>query len=293
MALAGNELRSEAANSRGLADEYRGMGVTDSFTLGRRHDERAENLDRTATGLEDEAGRHYDADQQTATPEAQETPEELGSTAVEATQIPVTEDVGNPYPDRVEDVEKAHAMALAGKESREELERYCQGWGSGLRDYGEKMKHYDRKVEVQEYWAGFLHDHPIDPEIEKKYDIKLDLEKLVELQLDSEHFQDVAWTWERDSIRYDDPDKRDLTRLVDDLIESTRYGVPGSGSWQQEIDGLLKGEESNSTTIGQIVELYKEFHKRGKRAADERRKHVDQILEDVRSGRANEQSSKT
>lgn len=50
-----------------------------------------------------------------------ETTEEIGEAAVEATtQIPITEAGGNPHPDRVQDVEKAHTMALAGNEDRTE-----------------------------------------------------------------------------------------------------------------------------------------------------------------------------
>src|SRR4051794_3837663 len=83
MAESGNALESAAANSRQMAKEYRAMGALD---LAHRHDELEGSWSNQAKQLEEEAGKHYDAEQQ------EEAAEELGITAVsESTQIPVTE----------------------------------------------------------------------------------------------------------------------------------------------------------------------------------------------------------
>jgi F0F1-type ATP synthase membrane subunit b/b' len=117
MALAGNAYRSGAAIERHLEGEA--MEEDDHQGADHHHNAAAE-YDAHAVGHEIEAGKQYDTEQaeQQPAPEVQEAAEELGSAAVEATQIPVQDgeavlsDTGSTQWDE----DKARTVGMAVKE---------------------------------------------------------------------------------------------------------------------------------------------------------------------------------
>jgi hypothetical protein len=105
MAIAGDENRTKATANRVKRSEMMTSTEVGETGAAVKHF----NANQLATKANDEeakmreelAGQQYDANKTTA-------------------QIPSTEEVDNPYPDRVEDLERAHVMALAGDYSRTE-----------------------------------------------------------------------------------------------------------------------------------------------------------------------------
>lgn len=187
--------------------------------------------------------------------------EEIGNTALSGTEVPVTDGSENPYPERVEDIEKAHEMALAGDESRTAIAK--------LREATETADHYSRDTDISdtsipesnavkgglykpefwhsaevarlemksgikkhekladrlEDWAGVLHEHPVSDAFKEAHPgVDFSPETLVQLEDSVEEANkklDTVTTWLSEDV--DSPLTASTTQLIRGLLPSLVY----------------------------------------------------------------------
>lgn len=291
------------------------------------------------------------------------TPNDLGESAINASS--------DPYPDREQDPERAHSMALEGDSLRTEARDFRQkaqdagelkaDWEDaetredkrgvvleadkrlGTKDAGfyrdsidsrdaseigkdmfslteddskriieGKQRTYfnraiaqaesaaqraDKDAKAREEWAGILHDHPVSdsykaahPEVNftaeglvlysrfEEHQQRILKQHIESLRQSLSHFDDENWGSESLGFLLAPPRHEDDFEEEDD--DETEP--------DEELNRLL---DNDSTTIGELKELFKKRRQEQIQYLESEANSLAQVLEDVRSGRASEQSS--
>lgn len=226
----------------------------------------------------------------------------------------------NQYPDRVEDVDKAHVMALAGDEFRtqaahdrsnaelndQEAARLA-GEGEDRSDlYSERARGFrqgaermDKEAGRIEEWAGILHEHPVaqeyieaHPEVSFTPEGLANFERLLEYQKkDLDEHGEVPEDYSPDWGMVKFPIRLEMA------VDKPPIPVPGSENYQQrleesKLDSELASLLSNpNTTLQQLKEYFDQQDRAELQEEHAKVEQMTSVLEDVKSGRTGENSS--
>lgn len=208
----------------------------------------------------------------------------------------------DPYPNRIQDPEKAHAMALAGNAMRLNAVRHRKNyqfqnesrshWDRQDTYYLDEARRCDLRAERFEDWAGILYEYPVSQQYKLTH---LHPEREPEEGMfeytpgDMVNLEDSLANRKRcvyDGIG-DDPHKFDADRVTY-AHRSTRWNLLKTlrgfqGPIEQRLESMIK---LDSTTLGDLVQAYKDVWQEIYDRRQQRIEQIESMLEDVRSERA-------
>ena len=203
--------------------------------------------------------------------------------------------VGPDESQREQDPEKAHAMALAGDELRSQSAAHRRVAGNSndqnddlYLDFRHKQAEAaSNKAERLEYWAGVLHDHPVSPEYVGSIKLNTTQEGLIkeftpEILASLEGYVEEHTEIARQSLEEANkfaPEPRTLESLSE-----IQYALAELGHLADEkAQALMKND---NTTLGQLVELFREVQTDHARANLDEAHRISSVLNDIRTGHA-------
>lgn len=226
----------------------------------------------------------------------EETAQGLGEAAVEQT---TDASQGN----LVNDIEKAHSMALGGDDARsravhfrgearanirgriaEDVEERDARWAQ-IGKSEELAVYWDKEAEHAEEWAEILHDHPPTKEYEDAHtSVRFTGSGLAQV----EGHQLPSYT--RDATRV----KNELAEIAGDSWDPTwaRNSMPKELSRMISNPRLQDALNKPETTLGEIKDIVRDTHQRYLDTLVRYCDEYEQVLHDVQSGRAAEYTGK-
>ena len=202
--------------------------------------------------------------------------------------------VGPDESQREQDPEKAHAMALAGDELRSQSAAHRRVAGNSddpddlyLEHRLKQAEAASDKAERREYWAGVLHDHPVSPEYVGSIKLNTTQEGLIkeftpEILASLEGYVEEHTEIARQSLEEANKFAPE-PRTIESLSE-IQYALAELGHLADEkAQALMKND---NTTLGQLVELFREVQTDHSRANLDEAHRISSVLNDIRTGHA-------